>query len=264
MPTFDHADGESWEFGQKRNRPIKSDMEIQWGGKTIKPFPVHYFLIDGEGENAIISGINTKRLFSDTYIKIALKYNYKIDQYCWFLPRVTDTLNGSEMIFNLFEPRINGFEPVEREITTGGGDESNNSDDQNGYSVTCYIQATNELPDENVIQIKFSIDDNVLYFANIVKGQEDTREYTIKVPYNATTLKCTASAYGCMAQTTRKYLYKIFVYNGKNLWNDGQHINGVMYGNVQKEQDIPISRLLFSYNGGKVMRIYLQVHEWKQ
>lgn len=264
MPTFDYADGESWKFGRKRNRPIKSDTEISWNNKAIKPFPVHYLLVDGEGENAIISGINTKRLFSDTYIKIALKYNYKLNQYCWFLPRVKDALNGSEMIFNLFEPRINGFEPVEREITTEGGDGSDNSDDQNGYNVTCYIQATNELPDESVINVKFSIDDNVLYNANIVKDQKDTREYTIKVPYNATSLKCTASTYGCTAQTTREYLYKIVVYNGNDLWNDGQHIKGVMNGYVQKEQDIPISRLLFSYNGGKVMRIYLQVKEWNQ
>jgi hypothetical protein len=168
------------------------------------------------------------------------------------------------MIFNLFEPRINGFEPVEREITTSGDDGSNNSDDQNGYNVTCYIQATNELPDESVINVKFSIDDNVLYNANIVNDQKDTREYTIKVPYNATSLKCTASTYGCDAQTTREYLYEIVVYNGNVLWNDGQHIKGVMNGNVQKEQDIPISRLLFSYNGGKVMRIYLQVKEWNQ
>lgn len=104
------------------------DNCIPYDVKSTK-FPIHYMLPDSNGEYTKVS---KKRLDRDLYIKIFVKYDFDRHQFVWFLPRKADKYNGldnGKLIFNLFEPRVNGYETreldtIETDNTgdTGGGE----------------------------------------------------------------------------------------------------------------------------------------------
>ena len=58
--------------------------------------------------------INIKKLYSDLYIQISVKYDFDTNQFVWFLPRKFGYNNGfdnnnvynGKLVFNLFEPKI--------------------------------------------------------------------------------------------------------------------------------------------------------------
>jgi hypothetical protein len=89
----------------------KWDNIIRWNPKTNEVdnnFPVNYSKSNG--------GINMKRLINDMYIKVYVKYDFNKNRYVWFLADRIGNLNGSgsdgnlKLVFNLWEPRINGVE----------------------------------------------------------------------------------------------------------------------------------------------------------
>lgn len=78
-----------------------------------KRFPIHYMVKDdSSGE---YSKVNFERLNKDMYINVKVKYDNKLNRYVWFLPRKNgESVNEErgQIVFNLFEPRINGYEKL--------------------------------------------------------------------------------------------------------------------------------------------------------
>lgn len=74
-------------------------------------FPIHYMKINSEtGE---YSEVDFKRALDDMYIKVKIKYDEKNNRYVWFLPRPKmDYEENTQLVFNLFEPRLNGYEKL--------------------------------------------------------------------------------------------------------------------------------------------------------
>lgn len=71
---------------------------------TVKDgtFPINY---------VVPGGIDMTRLLDDMYTKVMIKYDYKTGNYIWFLPTgYDDTFNGENIVFNLFEPRLYGYD----------------------------------------------------------------------------------------------------------------------------------------------------------
>jgi hypothetical protein len=67
---------------------------------------------DSSGE---YSKVNFERLNKDMYINVKVKYDNKLNRYVWFLPRKNgESVNEErgQIVFNLFEPRINGYEKL--------------------------------------------------------------------------------------------------------------------------------------------------------
>lgn len=61
----------------------------------------------------LTDSIDMTKLYDDLFIEIKIKYDYKKNQYIWFMPRYIGDFNGSsngkyngKLVFNLFEPKI--------------------------------------------------------------------------------------------------------------------------------------------------------------
>lgn len=93
---------------------------------TNESFPREYIKY---GKNTDVGSgytwIDMESLIKDSYIKIYIKYNFKTHNYVWFLPRTGD---GSVLKFDLFEPRLNGYDP-ESYFAMQGKDRGYGTDD---------------------------------------------------------------------------------------------------------------------------------------
>ena len=79
--------------------------------------------------------VDMARLARDMYIPVRIRYDVENKRYVWFLPTSGD-LTDNTMVFNLFEPRVNGI-PYRSErfdgygTYSGGNSENGNSGDSN-------------------------------------------------------------------------------------------------------------------------------------
>lgn len=158
MPTYNSGSGDnSWLFGHSKNTPIN--------GINNEKFPFHYLNLS---ENKTVNGVNIERLNNDTYIKLYVKYDFNRCCYVWMLPRQKDQYNGdnedSKIIFNLWEPRINGTEHIEKDNSSG-------SDDKGTYLIT--VKGLNFLDKGNLINIVLKSGDSILFNQNISPGTDN-------------------------------------------------------------------------------------------
>ena len=74
-------------------------------------FPVHYMNYNDVTEQ--YSEVDYQRALNDMYIKVKVKYDDSKNRYVWFLPRPKQTFEETgQIVFNLFEPRLNGYEKL--------------------------------------------------------------------------------------------------------------------------------------------------------
>ena len=104
MPIYMKVEFNHAKFGKK----IPFVLPIDENGAIIEPtnskFPTSYTLVDKYNQVST----DMSRLFTDMYIKLLVKYDYNSNKYVWMLPRTMANCDG-KIVFNLFEPRINGF-----------------------------------------------------------------------------------------------------------------------------------------------------------
>jgi hypothetical protein len=74
-------------------------------------FPIHYMKLDNEtGE---YSEVDFQKALDDMYINVKIKYDETNNRYVWFFPRPKLSYeNDTQIVLNLFEPRLNGYEKL--------------------------------------------------------------------------------------------------------------------------------------------------------
>ena len=84
---------------------------------THRLFPREYIKY---GKNSQVGSgytwIDMETLIKNSYIKIYIKYDFNTHNYVWFIPRTGDS---SKLKFDLFEPRLNGYDPESYFAMTG-------------------------------------------------------------------------------------------------------------------------------------------------
>ena len=81
---------------------------------TSKNFPKDYVK-----NNNNSTWIDMNSLLKDMYIKVYIKYNYKTNNFVWFIPS-GELKNGDEIKFELFEPRLSGYDSGAYYTNNGG------------------------------------------------------------------------------------------------------------------------------------------------
>lgn len=259
MPTYSYASAKnSWLFGYKKNTPIPSYS----GNTSSLYFPVHYLNVITNGSNNQINGVNMSRLLNDTYIEVYTKYNFETDEYVWFLPRAKDSMNGPKMIFNLFEPRINGTEAVERDIYNGGGDgDDNNPDETDGLNVDTTFYVSNSLGEDNIINMVAKLDTTVLCDKTINLSTKSVEvKTTIQLPNDENeTITLNVSTYGCAGSAT-DYRFVVLNYSGRTLAT----LHGIMNSQVTSKLELKRNDICFfsTMDNAYKSKIYLTVNKW--
>lgn len=92
-------------------------MPISKEGEAISPvskdFPINYYTeVNGKGE------IDMSKYGEDLYIPIMIDHDEENDIYRWYAPKMQD---GSKLVFNMFEPRLNPY-AVSEYTARGNGD----------------------------------------------------------------------------------------------------------------------------------------------
>lgn len=105
LPTYEY---ENTSKEKKRILPIDPTNPSASGGHY---FPIHYMKLNNEtGE---YSEVDFQRALDDMYINIKIKYDEKNNRYVWFFPRPKmEYEENTQIILNLFEPRLNGYEKL--------------------------------------------------------------------------------------------------------------------------------------------------------
>lgn len=107
MPVYAKVEFNSAKYGV--TIPFIMPMDENYHPLNVEgnEFPYNYTVKDDDGDVSV----NMKRLNTDLYIKMYLKYDFVKNRYVYFLPRKKDEYNGENdghrLIFNLFEPRLN-------------------------------------------------------------------------------------------------------------------------------------------------------------
>lgn len=219
-------------------------------------FPIHY--LDASGET--INGVNISRLLNDTYIKVYVKYDFNSNQYVWFLPRTTDSMNGAEMIFNLWEPRINGFEALVKDyniITNNDGNKGNSTVYGDEYILN--IIGLNSIQGGTVVNMRLSISGTTVYNKTIIgaitsAGTRNEITTTIRIPSNSTSIPIVAGAYVC-TDDEKEFTFSVLNYNGDNVLPSEslKHpFSTLAAGNVS------LSKLVVLDDNKNTIRFYLQ------
>lgn len=94
---------------------------------TVPAFPREYMKAKKNSSGQIYNWTDMEMLLQDMYIKIFIKYDFKTNQYVWFVPQggLNDTLT-----FQLFEPRVKGYD-FESYSTLNGDDPGYGTSDGN-------------------------------------------------------------------------------------------------------------------------------------
>lgn len=219
-------------------------------------FPIHYLNTSGD----TISGVNIQRLLNDTYIKVYVKYDSEKNQYVWFLPRTKDNMNNSEMIFNLWEPRINGFETLNTDLSdvNNGGDNGDITGNGELYDIDVHL--ANALTEDNIMSYSLKINGEIVCNKTIKGGITNENLVTqIRIP-DENYMKVKVHFYHC---TGNANTYKAYCYNycGSNVFSDGSQFEGKRNGGCGKEGDVEIDRMvIFGTNGKKILRFYLRAY----
>ena len=110
-PIYMKAEFNNAKFGKTvpMIRPIFSSSN-----KRIPPtnssFPREYMRAKMNEEGKIYNWTDMDMLLQDMYIKIYIKYNFNTHQFVWFVPQSEDDYINNTLTFDLFEPRINGYD----------------------------------------------------------------------------------------------------------------------------------------------------------
>lgn len=91
-------------------------MPVSDDGEAISPiskdFPINYYVeTDGKGK------IDMSKYGEDMYIPITIDHDDENDIYRWYTPKMQE---GSKLVFNLFEPRLNPYAVSEYEARRNG------------------------------------------------------------------------------------------------------------------------------------------------
>ena len=83
-------------------------------------FPINYMNGNTDAD-AEFDSVDFPKLMNDMYVELGIKYDYLNNRYVWFVPRkrITSIDGGEEegkLVFNLFEPRVNGYEKIKANI----------------------------------------------------------------------------------------------------------------------------------------------------
>lgn len=107
-PIYVKAEFNNAKFGKTvpMIRPIFKDNNKPIPA-TNSSFPREYMRSKMGVDNKIYSWIDMDMLLQDMYIKIYIKYDFKTNQYVWFVP---EGGLGSTLTFDLFEPRVKGYD----------------------------------------------------------------------------------------------------------------------------------------------------------
>lgn len=222
-------------------------------------FPIHYLNTSGD----TINGVNVERLMDDTYIKVYTRYDSHKNQFVWFLPRTNDKLNGlndnSEMIFNLWEPRINGFETLYIPNNgNGGNDDGSITGRGELFNIEVYLD--NDLPDGNIMSYSLKLNDQIVCNKTINGGvNREIITTQLRIPTDDNTVKVKVYFYHC---TGNRGTYKAYLYNysGGNVFPDGSSFEGKKNGGCGKEGNVEISRLLIGSKDKQILRFYMRVY----
>lgn len=222
-------------------------------------FPIHYLNTSGD----TINGVNVERLMNDTYIKVYTRYDSHKNQFVWFLPRTNDNLNGlndnSEMIFNLWEPRINGFETLYIPNNgNGGNDDGSITGRGELFNIEVYLD--NDLPDGNIMSYSLKLNDQIVCNKTLNGGvNREIITTQLRIPTDDNTVKVKVYFYHC---TGNRDTYKAYLYNysGGNVFLDGSSFEGKKNGGCGKERDVEISRLLIGSKDKQILRFYMRVY----
>ena len=88
--------------------PIDPTDSSKSGGNY---FPIHYMKLDSE--TGQYSEVDFQKALDDMYINVKIKYDEVNNRYVWFFPRPQmDYENNTQIVLNLFEPRLNGYEKL--------------------------------------------------------------------------------------------------------------------------------------------------------
>ena len=221
-------------------------------------FPIHYLNTSGE----TIDGVNVARLINDTYIKVYTKYDSEKNQFVWFLPRTNDKLNGlndnSEMIFNLWEPRINGFETLYIPDGGNGGDDGSITGKGELFNIEVYL--TNKLPDGDIMSYSLKLNDQIVCNKNLNGGNNNEIIKTqLRIPTDDNMVKVKVYFYHCTGNSDT-YKANLYNYMGGNVFPDGSNFEGKKNGGCGKEGYVEISRLLITSKDKQILRFYMGVY----
>ena len=221
-------------------------------------FPIHYLNTSGD----TIDGVNVERLMNDTYIKVYTKYDSNKNQFVWFLPRTNDKLNGlndnSEMIFNLWEPRINGFETLYIPDNGNGGDDDGSITGRGElFDIEVYLD--NNLPEGDFMLYSLKLNDQIVCNKTINGGVNSEIITTqLRIPTVNNTVNVKVYFYHC---TGNRDTYKAYLYNysGGHILSDGSGFEGKKNGSCGNEGDVEISKLLIISKDKQILRFYMIV-----
>lgn len=235
----------------KYGRVIPFTMPVDDVEKPItnyRKFPIHYLNMSGD----TIEGVNVTKLMKDTYIKVYIKYDTDKNQFVWFLPRINDRLNGlndnSEMIFNLWEPRINGFETLYKPGNLIG----------DLFDIEVYLD--NDLPDGNLMAYSLKLNDQIVCNKNLNGGNNrEIIKTQLRIPKDDNTVKVRAYFHHCTGNS-RSYKSYIYNYCGGSIFSDGSDFEGNYNGSCGKEGNVEISHLLLTFKDKQILRFYMKVY----
>lgn len=107
LPTYEYTYNVS-EIKKRRILPIDPTNPSKSGGNY---FPIHYMKYNTETEQ--YSEVDFQRALDDMYINVKIKYDEVNNRYVWFFPRPKmDYESNTQIVLNLFEPRLNGYEKL--------------------------------------------------------------------------------------------------------------------------------------------------------
>lgn len=107
LPTYEYIFN-SAEIRKRRTLPIDPTNPSESGGNY---FPVHYMKYNPETEQ--YSEVDFQRALDDMYINVKIKYDEDNNRYVWFFPRPKMNYeSNTQIVLNLFEPRLNGYEKL--------------------------------------------------------------------------------------------------------------------------------------------------------
>lgn len=231
-------------------------------------FPIHYLKTSGD----TIDGVNVARLMNDTYIKVYTKYDSDKNQFVWFLPRTNDKLNGlndnSEMIFNLWEPRINGFEtlyiPDNGNGGSGGDDDGTITGKGELFNIVVYLD--NDLPDGDVMLYSLKLNDQIVCNKELNGGgNSEVITTQLRIPTDSNTVKVGVyfqNIFRCFTCVDNRDTYNAYLYNYfmESVFSDGSDFEGKSFGTCGKEGNVEISHLLLTFKDTQVLRFYMKVY----